>query len=412
MSDFSQQELKEIRAQFPLFKNDSGVAYLDNAATTQKPQVVLDAVEHYYQAENANPFRGLYDLSVAATDAYENARQKVADFINAPDKHNIVFTRNATESLNLVAYSLGSLIVHEGDEIVITVMEHHSNMLPWRLLAERVGATVKYIDCDKNGVISEEAFRAALTDKTKIVAMTQTSNVFGRETAIKQFAKIAHEKGIVFVADGAQSVPHTKVDVQDLDVDFLAFSGHKIYSPMGIGVLYAKKEWLEKMPAFMSGGEMIDYVTKDRIVYTTIPHKFEAGTVNAGGAVGLGAAIDYVNDIGMDRMEEHETALTAYALDRMSKIPHLTVLGTDKPEEHHGILAFKLDGVHPHDITAILSDQNICVRAGHHCAQPLHLFLGIPTTTRASFAFYNTEEEIDRFVTTLANVRKEMGYDD
>ncbi|WP_455126962.1 aminotransferase class V-fold PLP-dependent enzyme [Pseudoramibacter alactolyticus] len=410
MSALTTAELKALRSQFPLIAG-SDLAYLDNAATTQKPQAVLDAVNHYYQRENANPFRGLYDLSLAATDAYEAARQKVANLIGAGRPEEVIFTRNASESLNLVAFSLGECLIEAGDEVIVGIMEHHSNMLPWRLMAERRGASVKYLNCAADGAVTEADLMAALTEKTKIVAVTQMSNVFGRVLDVKRFSEICHERGIVIVVDGAQSVPHSRVDVQALGVDFLAFSGHKMFSPMGIGVLYGKKAWLEKMPPFLSGGEMIDMVTTERIVYAPLPHKFEAGTVNAGGAVGLGAAIDFVNAVGMDIIEARETALTAYALEQMRRVPYLTVLGSDKPEEHHGILTFKLEGVHPHDITAILSENRVAVRAGHHCAQPLHQHLGIPSTTRASLAFYNTEEEVDRLVACLGQIRKEMGYE-
>ena len=402
-------DIQKIRSDFPFF-DKSDLAYLDNSATTQRPRQVVEAVADYEYHHNSNPFRGLYELSIDATERYEAARTKVAKFINAKSDKEIIFTRNASESLNLVAYSLGEMCLKEGDEVITTVVEHHSNMLPWRLAAKRYGATVKYLECEEDGSFSLEKFKSLLTDKTKIVAMTAMSNIFGRIIDIKSFAAAAHEVGAYFVADGAQSVPHSKTDVQNLDVDFLAFSGHKMLAPMGIGVLYGKEELLKKMPPFLSGGEMIEYVTFEDITYAELPHKFEAGTVNAGGAVGLAAAIDYIEQIGIEAIEERELELTRMALEGMQAIPHITVLGSDKAEEHHGILTFKIDGVHPHDIAAIIADSNVAVRAGHHCAEPLHHFIGIPSTTRASLMFYNTEEEVERLLEVMKKIRNMMGY--
>lgn len=401
---------REIRRDFPILTGD--YAYLDNAATTQKPVQVLNAVDHYYRRQNANPLRGLYRLSVEATEAYENAREAVRRFINAEKTTEIVFTRNATESLNLVAYSWCSANLKEGDEIAVTIMEHHSNFLPWLTAAQRVGAKINFIEPEQDGLITEEIFRNALTPRTRIVAMTQVSNVLGRENPIKKFAKIAHDQGALFVADGAQSVPHMPVDVRDLDVDFLAFSGHKMLAPMGIGVLYGKEKLFEEMPPFMTGGEMIEYVRRDGFTTAELPHKFEAGTVNAGGAVGLHAAIDYYNKIGFDAIVEREEHLTAYAMKLLAENPHVHIIGSDKPEEHHGILTFTLDGVHPHDVATILDEHNVDIRAGHHCAQPLMKFLHTPSTTRASIAFYNTEDDIERLAEGLKAVRQEMGYTD
>ena len=402
-------DIQKIRSDFPFF-DKSDLAYLDNSATTQRPRQVVEAVADYEYHHNSNPFRGLYELSIDATERYEAARTKVAKFINAKSDKEIIFTRNASESLNLVAYSLGEMCLKEGDEVITTVVEHHSNMLPWRLAAKRYGATVKYLECEEDGSFSLEKFKSLLTDKTKIVAMTAMSNIFGRIIDIKSFAAAAHEVGAYFVADGAQSVPHSKTDVQNLDVDFLAFSGHKMLAPMGIGVLYGKEELLKKMPPFLSGGEMIEYVTFEDITYAELPHKFEAGTVNACGAIGLAAAIDYIEQIGIEAIEERELELTRMALEGMQAIPHVTVLGSDKAEEHHGILTFKIDGVHPHDIAAIIADSNVAVRAGHHCAEPLHHFIGIPSTTRASLMFYNTEEEVERLLEVMKKIRIMMGY--
>ena len=408
--------VNEIRKDFPFF-DKATLAYLDNSATTQRPRQVVEAVADYEYYHNSNPFRGLYELSIDATERYEAARTKVARFINARADKEIIFTRNASESLNLVAYSLSEMLnkdgkLSEGDEIITTVVEHHSNMLPWRLAAERYGATVKFLECEEDGSFSLEKFKSLLTERTRIVAMTSMSNIFGRVIDIKAFAAAAHAVGAYFVADGSQSVPHSKTDVQDLDVDFLAFSGHKMLAPMGIGVLYGKQEILEKMPPFLSGGEMIEYVTLDRITYAELPHKFEAGTVNAGGAVGLAAAIDYIEQIGLHNIEERELELTRIALEGMKKIPHIVVLGSDKAEEHHGILTFKIEGVHPHDIAAIIADADVAVRAGHHCAEPLHQFIKIPSTTRASLMFYNTEEEVERLLDVMAKIRPMMGYPD
>lgn len=404
-------DAKEVRKDFPFFAK-SDLAYLDNSATSQRLQSVLDAEVKFYEENNANPFRGLYDMSVRATEAYEDARETVRAFTNAKEVGEIIFTRNASESLNLVAYSFGSRFFKEGDEILVSIEEHHSNMLPWRYAAERAGATVKYLYVDADGKMTPEMVKAALTPKTKLFAVTQVSNIMGRTNDIKAFAKICHENGTYLVADGAQSVPHMPVDVQDLDCDFLAFSGHKMLGPMGIGVLYGKRELLEQMPPFLSGGEMIQSVTEDRITLEELPHKFEAGTVNAAGAVGLAEAMRYIKKIGFADIQERENALCTRAYLGMQEIPHVTVLGSDDPNDHHGILTFKVDNVHPHDIAAIFASENVAVRAGHHCAQPLLLHIGVPNTTRASVMFYNTEEEVDRFLDVLSQIRGAMGYAD
>ena len=400
---------KEIRAQFPLINSDP-LAYLDNAATTQKPFCVLEAVEAYYKKDNANPLRGLYSLSVRATETYEWARQKTADFINAKEAAEIVFTRNATESLNLVSYSYAQQFLEEGDEIVVAISEHHSNLLPWQQAAKKTGAVLKFFECDEKGELKPEVLESLVTDRTRLVCVAQVSNIFGRVNPIKTFADIAHRKGALLVCDGAQSVPHMPVDVQELGIDFLAFSGHKMYAPMGIGVLWARRELLEKMPPFLYGGEMIEYVTREDATYAELPHKFEAGTVNAGAAAGLGAAIDFINSIGFEEIMRQEEALTVRTIKAMKEIPHVSLIGSDDPSEHHGIVTFKIEGVHPHDIAAIFNADNIAVRAGHHCAQPLHSYLGLMATTRASFSFYNTTEEADRFIACLRTVREKMGY--
>ena len=403
---------EQIRKDFPLLRNHPEIAYLDNAATTQKPQAVLDAVRSYYETSNANPLRGLYDLSMRATEIYEDARELTRAFINAASTEEIIFTRNASESLNLVAYSWARTFLKEGDEILITIMEHHSNLLPWMQAANAIGAKLNYLEVNADGLITEEMFRNALSDRTRLVAMTQISNVLGVRNDIKTFAHIAHEADAVFVCDGAQSVPHIPVDVQDLDVDFLAFSGHKMAAPMGIGVLYGRKSLLEEMPPFLFGGEMIEYVRRDGATYAELPHKFEAGTVNAGGAAGLGAAIRYYQQIGFDVICEREEHLSRYAMERLQTIPYIHILGSEDGAAHHGIFTFLIDGVHPHDISAMLDEDGVNVRAGHHCAQPLMKHLKTLSTTRASFAFYNTEEEVDRLVNSLSQVRAKMGYKD
>lgn len=406
------QELKnkviEYRKLFPLLSDD--FAYLDNAATTQKPVSVLDAMKDYYEKDNANPFRGVYDLSERATERYENARAKTAAFINAGSPEEIVFVRNATEALNLLAYSWCEDNISEGDEIVVSVMEHHSDFLPWKYMAEKKNAKLVKLEPDEAGAVTDEELDKCLSEKTKIVALTQVSNVLGRVNDIKHIAEKVHAAGALISVDGAQSVPHMKVDVKDLDVDFLSFSGHKMYAPMGIGALYAKKEHLENMRPFMYGGEMIQTVHWDRVTYAEVPHKFEAGTVNVGGAVGLSAAIDFINEVGWDIMEAQEEKLSRKAVEGIKMTKGIRLIGSDKPEDHKGIVTFMVEDVHPHDVADILGRAGVCVRAGHHCAQPLMDHLGVKSTCRASFAFYNTEEEVDRFLEELSKVRGLMGY--
>lgn len=399
----------DYRNDFPLLMQNK-IIYIDNAATSQRPQCVIDAEGDFYKNYNANPLRGLYSLSVEATEVYENAREAVRKFIGAEKSNEIIFTRNTTESLNLVAYSYGLSNVKKGDEIVVSIMEHHSDLLPWQMVAETRGAELKFIECAKDGSIDLEKVKELITSRTKIVAMTQVSNVLGREYPVKEIAKLAHEKGAVMVVDGAQSTPHMRVDVTDLDADFFAFSGHKLLAPMGIGVLYGKEELLEKMPPFLSGGEMIDSVTRTSAVYAELPHKFEAGTVNAAGAAGLKAAIDYIEKVGFDYIGEREIALTSRAIEKMKKIPHVNIIGSENADEHTGIVTFTIDNVHPHDISEILAADGIAVRAGHHCAQPLLTHLGLNSTARASFAFYNTEDEVDKFTDSVATIRERMGY--
>lgn len=394
---------------FPLLAS-TDVAYLDSAATAQRPACVIEAEREFYLRHNANPLRGLYPLSIAATDAYETTRETVRRFINAASTEEIIFTRNTTESLNLVAYSYGLTNVHEGDEVLVSIMEHHSDILPWQMVCRERGAKLRYIECAPDGSIDLDEVEKLITDKTKIVAIAQVSNVLGREYPVKKIAALAHAKGAVIVVDGAQSTPHMPVDVRDMDADFFAFSGHKVYGPMGIGVLYGKRALLDAMPPFLTGGEMIESVTRDGATYAELPHKFEAGTVNAAGAAGLDAALRYVGAVGFDAMRQREHELTHYAFDALSAIDHVHILGSLRWQEHNGILTFTLDGVHPHDISEILASDGVNVRAGHHCAQPLLTHLGVNATVRASLAFYNTTEEIDRLASSLASVRERMGY--
>ena len=373
---------------------------------------VIDAERDFYCLHNANPLRGLYPLSVAATEDYENARNSVRAFIGAKSSEEIIFTRNTTESLNLVAYSYGLTNITVGDEILVSIMEHHSNLLPWQMVCRQTGATLKFMECEQDGSLDLNKVEELITDKTKIVAIMQVSNVLGREYPVKEIAAMAHKKGAVCVVDGAQSTPHMPVNVQDIDADFFAFSGHKVFGPMGIGVLYGKKALLNKMPPFMSGGEMIESVTREGAVYAELPHKFEAGTVNAAGAVGLHAAIDYLRGVGFDEIRRREEHLTSLLLEEMRAVPHVTVYGSEDPKRHTGIVSFNIEGCHPHDVSSILDMDHICIRAGHHCAQPLLEHLHVSSTCRASLYFYNTEDEVHRFAESLRKVRGELGYSD
>lgn len=401
--------MRNYRNDFPLLQN-TDLAYLDNAATAQRPKCVLDAEREFYEFHNANPMRGLYSISIEATEMYEMAREKVRKFLGADSSEEIIFTRNTTESLNLVAYSYGLTFVKPGDEVLVSITEHHSDILPWQMVCRQTGAALRYIDCEKDGSIDLDKVEKLITDKTKIVAIAQVSNVIGRENPIKEIAALAHKKGAVIVVDGAQSTPHMKVDVKALGADFFAFSGHKLFGPMGIGALYGRKEILDKMPPFLTGGEMIETVTRDGATYAELPHKFEAGTVNASGAVGLGAAIDYITEIGFDTIESLEHVVTKHAFDEMKQIPHANIVGAPEAENHKGIITFTIDGVHPHDISEILASDGVAIRAGHHCAEPLHAHLGINATVRASFAFYNTCEEADKLINSIKTIRERMGY--
>ena len=407
--------MKDFRKDFPFFetKENKNLIYFDNAATSQRPKVVLDAITDFYKINNANPLRGLYELSVRATDAYENSRETVRDYINAKDLCEIIFTRNASESLNLIAYTYGMENVSEGDEIAVSIMEHHSNILPWQMVCRAKKAKLVFLECDKETAEIPETELAKITNRTKIVAVTQTSNVLGITNDVKHIAEIAHRNGAVIVVDGAQSAPHQKVDIQDINADFFVLSGHKLCGPTGIGAVYGKKALLEAMPPFLRGGEMIEYVTREEATWAELPHKFEAGTVNAGGAVGMAAAMKYLKEeVTLEYIKEHDAKLTALIMNELKNIPFVNVLGSKNSSKHSGIVSFTIDGVHPHDIASVLDSEGICIRAGHHCAQPLGAYLDLPSTARASLYFYNTEEEVYTFVDKVRKIRSWMGYKD
>ncbi|MGX7202088.1 cysteine desulfurase [Enterococcus plantarum] len=394
----------KIRQQFPiLFQevNDEPLVYLDNAATTQKPKAVLDKLTYYYEHDNANVHRGVHTLAERATKEYEDAREKVRAFINAKETAETLFTRGTTTSLNWVAKSYGDLAVEAGDEIVISYMEHHSNIIPWQQLAERKGATLKYIEITADGFLDMESAKKQITDKTKIVSIAHVSNVLGVINPVSELAKLAHSHGAVLVVDGAQAVPHMPVDVQAIDADFYAFSGHKMCGPTGIGVLYGKRELLDQMEPVEFGGEMIDFVNLHDSTWKELPWKFEAGTPNIAGAIALGAAIDFLTEIGLEEIHQHEAELVAYALPKLLAIEGLTVYGPQDPAHHTGVLAFNLDGLHPHDTATALDMEGVAVRAGHHCAQPLLKYLDVPATARASFYLYNTKADADRLIEAI-----------
>lgn len=399
----------QYRNDFPLLA-ENPLVYLDSAATAQKPSCVIQAERDFYERYNANPMRGFYALSLEATDRLEKARDEVRRFINASSADEIIFTRNTTESLNLAAYSYGLSHLKAGDEILVSVMEHHSNLLPWQMAARQTGASLRFLECEEDGRITQERLDQAFSRHTRLVAIAHVSNVLGCVNPVKEIVSMARKHGAVVVLDAAQSAPHMPIDVRALDVDFLAFSGHKLMGPMGIGVLYGKRALLEEMPPFLTGGEMIDSVTRTNAVFAPVPHKFEAGTVNAAGAWGLKAAMDYLKTTGFDEVHRQELALTTAALEGLRQIPHVHVLGSEKPEGHCGILTFTIDGVHPHDVSAILDSDGIAVRAGHHCAQPLFEYLKVSSATRASLCFYNTQEEIAAFLRSVSGIRRKMGY--
>lgn len=401
--------MNEFRKDFPILQGTDTI-YFDNAATTQRPACVMEAMTQFNNTCNANPLRGLYTWSIQATDAYEQARHEAALLIHAQKDCEVIFTRNTTESLNLVTYSYGLSHVKAGQEIVLSVMEHHSNILPWQMVARQTGAKLVYLEPDAEGTLTKEEIETKITDRAAIVAIGHVSNVLGVTNPVQEICEVAHRHGAVCVVDGAQSTPHIPVDVQKIGCDFFAFSGHKLLGPMGVGVLYGKLELLEEMPPFLTGGEMIEYVTRESATFAEVPEKFEAGTVNASGAVGLAAAIRYLNGVGFDTVQKTEQALTKRLMEGLATIPEVTVYGSKNPEKHCGIVTFNIEGCHPHDVASVLDTEHICIRAGHHCAQPLMQFLGVNATARASLYFYNTEEEVDRFVAAVGKVRGWLGY--
>lgn len=403
--------INAIREQFPILHqeiNGHPLVYLDSAASSQKPRSVIDAVNRYYELDNANVHRGVHSLGSRATDAYEGAREKVAKFLNAGAPEQIIFTRGTTTALNLVASSYARSMCGEGDEIVITPMEHHSNLIPWQQAAKATGATLKYIPMQPDGTISLEDVEKTITPQTKVVSVTYVSNVLGLINPIKEITQIAHRNGAVMVVDGAQSTPHMKIDLQDLDVDFYAFSGHKMCGPTGIGALYGKKALLNKMEPIEFGGEMIDFVDLYESTWKEIPYRFEGGTPIIAGAVGLGAAIDFLQEIGLEEIDQHERRLAAYAYEKLSSLEGITLYG---PKQNRvGLVTFNLEDVHPHDVATVLDSKGIAIRAGHHCCQPLMRWLNVSATARASFYLYNTEDEIDRLADALLQTKEFFGH--
>ena len=392
---------ENIKKDFPLLENRN-IAYLDSGATTQKPIQVINAIEEFYKKNNANPHRGAYTLSIEATEVYESTRQKIAKFINAKHPEEIIFSKNATESLNLIAYSYGMDNLKKDDEVVISIMEHHSNLVPWQKVTKATESKLNYMYINEEFELSDEEIEKKITDRTKIVGISHVSNVLGTINNVKKIIKYAHKKGAVVIVDASQSIPHMKIDVQDLDADFLVFSGHKMLAPLGIGVLYGKREILNKMTPFLMGGDMIEYVYEQETTYAPLPNKFEAGTQNVEGVIGLGTAIDYIQDIGYDKMQEIENDVLAYARQELSKLDFLTLYMTPNEKNHSSVISFNIKGVHPHDVASILDSEGVCVRSGNHCAQPLMRFLEIDSTCRASFYFYNTKEDVDRLVHALS----------
>ena len=397
--------IEEIKKDFPLLENRD-IAYLDSGATTQKPKEVIEAIKKYYENSNANPHRGAYSLSIEATEQYENTRTKIAEFINAKHREEIIFSKNATESLNLIEYSYGMDNLKKDDEVVISIMEHHSNLVPWQKVTKATGSKLNYMYINENYEISDEEIESKITDKTKIVGITHVSNVLGTINNVKKIIKYAHKKGAIVIVDASQSIPHMKIDVQELDADFLVFSGHKMLAPLGIGVLYGKREILNNMTPFLMGGDMIEYVYEQETTFAPLPNKFEAGTQNVEGVIGLGAAIDYIQKIGYDKIQEKENEIISYARQELSKLKYLTLYLTPNAQNHSSVISFNIKGVHPHDVASILDSENVCVRSGNHCAQPLMRFLGIDSTCRASFYFYNSKEDVDRLVFALNKAYK------
>ena len=394
-----------FKDEFPILQ-ERKISYLDSGATTQKPQCVIDAIESYYKECNANPHRGAYSLSIEATEKYESTREKIAKFINARNREEIIFSKNATESLNLIAYSYGLDNLKKDDEVVLSIMEHHSNLVPWQYVTKKTNSKLKFMYINKAYELSKEEIESKITDKTKVVGITHVSNVLGTINNVKEIIKYAHKKGAVVIVDASQSIPHMKIDVQDLDADFLVFSGHKMFAPLGIGVLYGKKELLNKMTPFLMGGDMIEYVYEQNTTFAPLPNKFEAGTQNVEGVIGLGSAIDYIEKIGYKEIQNVEEAITKYAVNELSKLDFLELYITPHLENHSTVISFNIKGVHPHDVASILDSNGVCVRSGNHCAQPLLRYLGMDSTCRASFSIYNTKEDVDNLVEALKKAYK------
>jgi cysteine desulfurase / selenocysteine lyase len=397
-----------VRADFPILSrqiNGRPLVYLDSAATSQKPAVVIDAMDDYYRRYNANPHRGVYTISEEATAAYESARQRVATFINARSPKEVIFTRNTTEAINLVRYSWGRANVHAGDRILLTEMEHHSNLVPWQLLAQEVGARLEFLYIDDEGLLQLDQLERKL-DGVRLLALTHQSNTLGTINPIKAIAAAAHRAGALVLVDGAQAVPHMPVDIQDLDVDFYAFSGHKMCGPTGVGVLWARRSLLEAMPPFLGGGDMIKRVKLTEASWNDLPWKFEAGTPSVAEGIGLGAAVDYLNQFGMEGVRAHQRTLVGYAMEKLQEIPGITLYGPRDPELHGGAISFTLPTIHPHDLATLVDREGIAVRAGHHCTQPLMDRLGVPATTRASFYIYNQADEVDQLVSGIHKAQK------
>ena len=390
----------DIKEDFPILKNRD-IAYLDSVATTQKPKYVINAIDNYYEKNNANPHRGAYELSVQATEEYEGARKKVAKFINAKVPEEIIFTKNASEALNLIAYSYGLDKLKKNEDVVISIMEHHSNLVPWQYVTEKTGSTLKYMYINDEYELSDKEIEEKITDKTKVVGIAHISNVLGTINNVEKIIKYAHSKGAIVIVDCSQSIPHMQIDVQKMDADFIVFSGHKMLAPLGIGVLYGKKELLNQMRPFLMGGDMIEYVYEQKTTFAKLPNKFEAGTQNVEGVVGLGVAIDYIEKIGYNKIQEIETELLEYAREELQKLDFVKLYMTPNKENHSSVISFNVKGVHPHDVASILDANGVCVRSGNHCAQPLMRYLGIDSTCRASFYIYNTKEDVDRLVDAL-----------
>lgn len=390
----------DYKKDFPIFKNRD-IVYLDSAATTQKPKYVIDKINEFYETLNANPHRGAYSLSMDATEAYESTREKISKFIGARYKEEIIFTKNASEALNLIAYSYGSDNLLPDDEVVLSIMEHHSNLVPWQYITRKTGSKLNYMYINENYELDDCEIKNKITNKTKIVAITHISNVLGTVNKVKEIIKYAHKMGAIVVVDGSQSIPHMKIDVQDLNADFFVFSGHKMFAPLGIGVMYGKREILNKMQPFLMGGDMIEYVYEQKTTFAPLPNKFEAGTQNVEGVVGLGAAIDYIKSIGYDKINKIEQELYNKAICELKKLDFIELYIPGNKENHSSVISFNVKGVHPHDVASILDSYGVCVRSGNHCAQPLLRYMGIDSTCRMSFSIYNTEDDILRLVISL-----------